>query len=1370
MTGVVVANEYANVQDDDLKVLAEGKTQLRVAAGDVRTLDLGTDLNDIGMSENAYIQGSKVLLISEADNTVFDNTDINGENVDLSSASKFSSKTGMSKNDSTEFFVNFDHSTKHEANRRIEIRVRFENRGAEKEFDLYATDISKVAAENGYTLRFVSTNTNRNSDGISDFAEIYNDSNYPVEYVKVFRVDEEVTDNDLKVIKGIFGMADNLEGTTWQVSGSVYVGTSSQNGDTVLWTTSNDKSDTMSFKAFKEEYIDTDLVKNWEKSDDGEWVKVIDNNGDGVAEYAFLTTFTLDKAVNTYTKNDESTLRYYALDLVNGDYTGRYMNTVAEGDIVLHTTIDDQALIWKAEVAEDEITKINDIYSRKVTATTKGGTTYSQSEIENASRLDQRIDQMDETVNYRMYLDAFGRIRAYEPVDGNRYALITEMYYGNLRNGRYVVDDVLTAELKAGDAAITERVVNNPVNNDFILNFRENGSTVRATWSRLNTFMNNESGKAKPNAYDFYIKDLYEDKAEQGFNFSRPSETWADFVVLQPAKSGLGFETSGRSALDIFENATTNIARYVVNADGTVNLSTAAQRNYKDNGTLVDISKNGYYAVDYVELSNANVSSKQNTYNGKTYAGFSTRVDANNETEYYIVSNSGVEHFVGYSNLPAISNIRAMYSVARNTSTDYTKNNYWVAEVIVIEADNYSAQPDDYVFVIGRADMVNNGSLANRQAVGSQYLYAISAKNGVVRIAPTNLSWGVGTYGVGFYKAYGVSQMENGTVAIDRLESVDPYKVTTYGDKSYNTSSFQLKAGTVNRYVNLNDRIGVTMAGVSGISAERQITLKGGAYAIIQDERGYVTVSTRLDGDNWTNQVLLNRDILWVEDSSSNALFIIDVTHSENQSKYNSSYNDGIAKNLRAIWTGVKYAQGNSVGEGYTVTVNGNYEDGKSDGVVYIKQADGNYLNAVNGKTFRVAKGTNSIIFMVEAGYPFALSNDTELVSLDESGNAKLDNRSSTLGKGWYEIYDIKGDFSINVKVTRNEGAAKKVIVQSNTGSFTGDVRGVDSNKLTTNSYVAINPSSVEGKKITVTSVRVGNTVLNPSQYTFENGLVKFTDKDGINYDGDIVIVVNVSDITAVSTVVKAPLVNRKTKTQSVRNGRLANDDLVPLFFVNGYNWTKSADGTEAIFDLGTNSVGTKINLTFRVNPEADLTGYGNAVHVYIPGTNVYVTLKMEANATTSATYEVKAVSETEVIKVVPVGDVDVALEPVVRVGGEVVANGSMNVYSVISDTNTNVRVLVNDVDENATVSVSAYTVNNDVVLATVKGTGSVDTVMNVGRLVGTNAVASITLKVEVSYPGKDTVVKTITLTYSDGSNTVTPDESETNPADRYVR
>ena len=667
----------------------------------------------------------------------------------------------------------------------------------------------------------------------------------------------------------------------------------------------------------------------------------------------------------------------------------------------------------------------------------------------------------------------------------------------------------------------------------------------------------------------------------------------------------------------------------------------------------------------------------------------------------------------------------------------------------MIEADNYSAQPDDYVFVISRADMVNNGSLANRQAVGSQYLYAISAKNGVVRIAPTNLSWGVGTYGVGFYKAYGVSQMENGTVAIDRLESVDPYKVTTYGDKSYNTSSFQLKAGTVSRYVNLNDRIGVTMAGVSGISAERQITLKGGAYAIIQDERGYVTVSTRLDGDNWTNQVLLNRDILWVEDSSSNALFIIDVTHSENQSKYSSSYNDGIAKNLRAIWNSVKYAQGNSVGEGYTVTVQGTYGTDKTDGLVYLKQFNDSILNAEKGTSFWVAKNNSGFVFKPEAGYGFKLDKDGDkdvtIVPEDAAKRVKSDD-------GWYQITDIKENFTIKVPVAKDESnKTVDVYVQSNDSSvsFTGTAT-IGGNEISANSYVTLVASGVTAKKeINVASVRVGHKILTEGvDYTVTGLKINFKKAIAEADMGDIFVMMNVTKITNVELMVYAPMVPGK------------NNGYVPLFFVNGRTYTESADGKWAIFNLGTQAVGSKLNLTFQVNPEV-ATLNGSTVLVGIPGTSVYVELKLTAGYINSTVYEVQGNTKTEIIEVITGGNVDVDLTPTVVIGATLVENGSLDVYDIVKDTDaTSVRVRVSDVAEKANISV--YTISGDTTSTPVTGIGTVDTDVNIGALIGNNAVQSINLKVEVSYAGK-TETKTIALTYSGNASTEPeqPEQSE---------
>ena len=1015
VTGVVVANEYANVQDDDLKVLAEGKTQLRVAAGDVRTLDLGTDLNDVGMSENAYIQGSKVLLISEADNTVYDNTADNGKNVDIGSNSKFSDVSGMSKNDGTEFFVDFDHSTKNEANRRIELNVTFRDADAEAEFQKYADgiDVSKVAYDRGYTV-YEGTTTSTNkviklASGVEDYtttATLASDSNgkyvYPVTYEKVFRVDDELVANDLSVLKGIFGMADDGDMTRWGVSGSVYVGTNSQ--DLVgNWNYTGDKSNEMSFSAFKAEYIDQELENNWATAQDGEWVKIIDNDGDGNADYAFKTTFTLDKAVNTYTSGDKSTLRYYSLDLINDKDNVeqvKYMNTVAEGDIVLYTVIDKQAMVWKANSAEDTITKINDIYKRSITATASNGDVYSQSEIGNATRLDQRIEQMSENVNYRMYLDAFGRIRAYEPVDGNRYALITEMYYGNYRNNRYVLNDVLTAEMKAGDEGMTERVVNNALNNDFLLGLNNLATGYRNNWTDLNRLLMAQkvSGVASN-----YVDNLYTTIGTQA-NWrdivNTNDITWANNVVLQPATAHLGFAAQGHNSADIFRNATTNIARYVVNTDGTVTLSTAAQQKYSANGAL-----GTGFAVDYVQLTGNSVRKGQNVFPAVVATGYNSNVNAVNETEFYIVSDNGVEHFVGFSSLPAISDVRAMYAVARNNSTDKDKLNYWVADVIVIEADNYSAQPDDYLFVLGRADYNGNVALSNsRQAVGTQNILAISAKQGgAIRVTPASYNWGTNTVAPGIYKAYGVAEVESGLYSVATLREVDTREVNNaLNPQSVNTSGFNLRAGVVTKLWELNNRISVTMGGTG---VERQINLQGQALSVTQNASGFITVGNRMNGDYWSNLVNNNHRIFWVEDNDNNALFTIDVTYSVD----NSASGSAMAALLNRIYDNVSYSQAHVTNAG--------------DHKVVI-----NYNDSTHGKVFTTTQLVNSNTelrlteangLLAPAGYNYSGANITVL---------RADTNTSAIGNGCYTvtndvtnseyaIRNITADLIVNVPV-----------------------------------------------------------------------------------------------------------------------------------------------------------------------------------------------------------------------------------------------------------------------------------------------------------------------------------------------------------------
>ena len=60
--------------------------------------------------------------------------------------------------------------------------------------------------------------------------------------------------------------------------------------------------------------------------------------------------------------------------------------------------------------------------------TTTDGTVYGQSDIYNDTVMDDSITAMDEQVEYNMYLDKFGFVRAYKLAQGSQYGLLTEMY------------------------------------------------------------------------------------------------------------------------------------------------------------------------------------------------------------------------------------------------------------------------------------------------------------------------------------------------------------------------------------------------------------------------------------------------------------------------------------------------------------------------------------------------------------------------------------------------------------------------------------------------------------------------------------------------------------------------------------------------------------------------------------------------------------------------------------------------------------------------------------------------------------------------------------------------------------------------------
>ena len=104
---------------------------------------------------------------------------------------------------------------------------------------------------------------------------------------------------DINRMADIFDSADKENENSF-VDGEVYVGTQSI-------TDISDDPD-VSWDIFLDKYIDTaENVVDFDESDNGEWLKVIDNDGDGVADYVFLTEFAMS-VINRISKDNEYTL------------------------------------------------------------------------------------------------------------------------------------------------------------------------------------------------------------------------------------------------------------------------------------------------------------------------------------------------------------------------------------------------------------------------------------------------------------------------------------------------------------------------------------------------------------------------------------------------------------------------------------------------------------------------------------------------------------------------------------------------------------------------------------------------------------------------------------------------------------------------------------------------------------------------------------------------------------------------------------------------------------------------------------------------------------------------------------------------------
>jgi hypothetical protein len=609
----------------------------------------------------------------------------------------------------------------------------------------------------------------------------------------VIKANDPLSDLDLKLIKAIFKSADK-QGDDVEL-GEVYVGTK----------TGSDISDELSFKQFESKYLN-DEENVYELSDlnpneNGYYVRTVDYNNDGDIDYVFQITFDLDQIakvsktgdvtlVSGYTSIDaRATSEYQNVDdvvYVDSDFVSDY-EPVAN-DVVLTTIIDRVAYVFPADVTTATVKTVT---YKNETITTTDGDTYGQSAVDNHTGLGDEIVELNEKTQYKLYFDAFGFVAAYEAVeDANVYGLLTEAYITKANNTAYIQSTTGIVELTTMDT-----------------------NTAEYTVSNLGTTTNKD--------VNVFFKNI----------------TTTNSNLLYKAIAGLGVKTV--NANDTFKwnnkEADSNVARYVLNDDGTVTVTTAAVQATNKSGKLLYIDPTNpikkitaaeytgsvsdltpSMKEDYVQLAipTANITTSTRSYaisDGGT-------LNVVHDTEFYLVNTTtkSVSTFTDYASLPKTigsDKISAIYAVAENTSADQNLADYWVANVVVIE---YSGDNDSFSSV----------SLAYYnpfKTVGEvKYLDTLNSKSEdpAIEIVPAKETWNGQFTTLGFYRLYDTTT-ENGVITVPKMDIVTSNYAGSY-----------IYGATVDRYNEVTTRGGYV---VVDYNADSKVDANGAKVANLKN-------------------------------------------------------------------------------------------------------------------------------------------------------------------------------------------------------------------------------------------------------------------------------------------------------------------------------------------------------------------------------------------------------------------------------------------------------------------------------------------------------------------------------------------------------
>ena len=302
-------------------------------------------------------------------------------------------------------------------------------------------------------------------------------------------------------MKEIFDESDNEDGDTSSDDlffGEVYVGTKSTLDE-------HDVSNDISHDEFIEKYINVNENRTISSSDNGEWLRVIDNNGDGVAEYVLRTDFIMTTVVDYEERTDLYNVEYdvdenhRVISKIPADEIRKDDDVdMSVGAVILYTYIDGYYYISNPEMKTLKVDTKSIEQKKNIFKSDDVEYTWSGIDKE-AERYYTDISQISYDVNYDMYFDHFGFVRLATEARRN-FVLLTDGYFKtDLRDHEWKV------ELYNGSEKVETADVVDAARNDrdwdgrrdegydgkidgFIDTFEDDHQGNRGTWKRLNTF------------------------------------------------------------------------------------------------------------------------------------------------------------------------------------------------------------------------------------------------------------------------------------------------------------------------------------------------------------------------------------------------------------------------------------------------------------------------------------------------------------------------------------------------------------------------------------------------------------------------------------------------------------------------------------------------------------------------------------------------------------------------------------------------------------------------------------------------------------------------------------------------------------------